>query len=266
MKFKCWCTYAPSSLGLTTASTHLLAYGLWSVLCPTTVLTVSPPSAQSPFAPRRCDPAGKTQLPSPQRTLLLLPRSYGLIRPSQRPLLYFGLCPRWRSLRRLSPVPAARRTFPTLSPRIFPWMLDRLPRRSHSVPLPVSSAVSSAFPTRSWVGFPRNSPLETTSCGRLISGRQIFLYVPASNFVLPPRSSLPLHLLLQGSRGFYVRAERASFTSARTGYANRPNQAIDGTRTLTSLDPRPCRPLPPHRAGLPDSRPPPSDHAVSKHR
>ena len=23
MKFKCWCTYAPSSLGLTTASTHL---------------------------------------------------------------------------------------------------------------------------------------------------------------------------------------------------------------------------------------------------
>src|SRR5215510_7568065 len=90
MKFKCWCTYAPSSLGLTTASTHLLAYGLWSVLCPTTVLWVSPPSAQSPFAPRRCDPTGKTQLPSPQRTLLLLPRSYGLIRQSQRPLLYFG--------------------------------------------------------------------------------------------------------------------------------------------------------------------------------
>jgi len=23
MKFKCWCTYAPSSLGLTTVSTHL---------------------------------------------------------------------------------------------------------------------------------------------------------------------------------------------------------------------------------------------------
>src|SRR5215831_11474036 len=58
MKFKCWCTYAPSSLGLTTASTHLLAYGLRSVLCPTTVRTVSPPSAQSPFAPCRCNRHG----------------------------------------------------------------------------------------------------------------------------------------------------------------------------------------------------------------
>src|SRR6516225_2960601 len=58
MKFKCWCTYAPSSLGLTTASTHLLAYGFGSVLCPTPVLTVGPPSAQSPFAPCGCDPHG----------------------------------------------------------------------------------------------------------------------------------------------------------------------------------------------------------------
>src|SRR5215831_5326057 len=56
MKFKCWCTYAPSSLGLTMASTHLLTYGLWSVLCPTTAQTVSPPSAQSPFAQSRCYP------------------------------------------------------------------------------------------------------------------------------------------------------------------------------------------------------------------
>jgi len=56
MKFKCWCTYAPSSLGLTTVSTHLVAYGFWPVLCPTTVLTVSPPSAQSPFAPCGGDP------------------------------------------------------------------------------------------------------------------------------------------------------------------------------------------------------------------
>src|SRR5215469_9557437 len=62
------------------------------------------------------------------------------------PLLRFY--PRWRSLGRLSPVPAARRTFPTLSLRIFPRMPDPVPRRSHSVPLPVSSAGSSAFPHR----------------------------------------------------------------------------------------------------------------------
>src|SRR4029434_9142802 len=35
-------------------------------------------------------PIGETHLPSPQRTLLLLLRSYGLIRQSQRALLYFG--------------------------------------------------------------------------------------------------------------------------------------------------------------------------------
>src|ERR1039458_7609748 len=41
-----------------------------------------------------------------------------------------------------------------------------------------------------------------------------------------------------------LRPGRTRFvTSARTGYANRPNQAIDGARTSTSLDSQPCRPL-----------------------
>src|SRR6516165_10385593 len=84
----------------------------------------------------------------------------------------------------------------------------------------------------------------------LISGRQIFLYVPASNFVLPPRSSLPLHILPQGSRGFYVRAERASLPPHAPGMLTVRIQAIDGTRTFTSLDPRPCRPLPPCPAAV----------------
>src|SRR5215469_17239066 len=120
-------------------------------------------------------PTGETQLPSPQRTLLLLPCSYGLIRQSQRPLLYFGFWPRWRSLRRLSPVPAARWTFPTLSPRIFPWMLDPIPRRSHSVLLPVSSAVSLAFPIRNWVGFPRIVRLKRLRAGRNFGAADISL-------------------------------------------------------------------------------------------
>ena len=60
MKFKSWRTCTPSSLGLTTASTHLLTDGLWSVLCPTTLQTVSPPSAQSPFASCGYEPHGET--------------------------------------------------------------------------------------------------------------------------------------------------------------------------------------------------------------
>src|SRR5215831_15460431 len=179
MKFKCWCAYAPSSLGLTTASTHLLAYGLWSALCPTTVLTVSPPSAQSPFAPCRCDPhggdaaSGSSEDITPPSSLL---RTHSPVAAAS-PLLRFW--PRWRSLRRLSPVPAARRTFPTLSPRIFPWMLDPIPRRSHSVRLPVSSAVSSAFPTKSWVGFPRVVRLKRLHAGpQFRGGRYFFMFRP----------------------------------------------------------------------------------------
>jgi hypothetical protein len=52
------------------------------------------------------------------------------------------------------PAPAAHGSFPTLSLRIFPWMLDPVPRRSHCVHLPVSSAVSSAFSQQRWDRLP----------------------------------------------------------------------------------------------------------------
>ena len=79
------------------------------------------------------------------------------------------------------PVPAARRTFPTLSLRIFPWMPDPVPRRSHSVPLPVSSAVSSAFPHRARVGFPRIVRLKRLRAGRKFrSGRYFLMFRPPS--------------------------------------------------------------------------------------
>src|SRR5215831_19829695 len=57
----------------------------------------------------------------------------------------------------------------------------------------------------------------------------------------PPRSSLPLRVLPQGSRGFYVRAERASLPPHAPDMLTVRTQAIDGTRTFTSLDPQPCR-------------------------
>src|SRR6516165_7240328 len=64
---------------------------------------------------------------------------------------------------------------------------------------------------------------------------QIFRYVPASKFCSPPRSSLPLRILPQGSRGFYVRAERGSLP---------PRGRVGGWRaglgrSLCSLLPRP---------------------------
>jgi hypothetical protein len=73
-----------------------------------------------------------------------------------------------------------------------------------------------------------------------LSKLQIFLHVEASEFArLPGRSyrcktTAGQPRLLRPGRTCIV-------TFACTGYANRPNQAIDGTRTLTLLDSQPCR-------------------------
>jgi hypothetical protein len=80
-------------------------------------------------------------------------------------------------------------SFPTLSLRIFPWMLDPVPRRytvcSHLF-LPRCHRPS---PREEWVGFPRFVPRITTSRGPGVSRMQIFLDVPASKFALPPDRS-----------------------------------------------------------------------------
>src|SRR5215472_3231542 len=256
MKFKCWCTYAPSSLGLTTASTHLLAYGLGSVLCPTTVRTVSPPSAQSPFAPCRCDPHGgdaasvSSEDITPPSSLL---RTHSPVAAASPRLRFM---PSWEESSQVVTSPCC----PLDLPDVISENLS-LDAGSHTPAVP-QRALACFFrcviglPHKELGRLPASCPLETTSCGALISGRQIFLYVPASNFVLPPRLSLPLRILPQGSRGFYVRAERASFPPHAPDMLTVRFQAIDGTRTFTSLDPRPCRPLPPWSGSFPPQPPP----------
>jgi hypothetical protein len=58
----------------------------------------------------------------------------------------------------------------------------------HRVLSPVSSTMSSAFPKRRWVGFPRLSHELRLLVSR-VSRLQIFLYVPASKFAHPPDRS-----------------------------------------------------------------------------
>jgi hypothetical protein len=58
---------------------------------------------------------------------------------------------------------------------------------------------------------------------------------------LPPRSLLPLQVPLQGSRGVFVQAERASLPSHALDKLAARLQAIGGARTLTSQDSQPCR-------------------------
>src|SRR5712692_6733958 len=189
------------------------------------------PSAQSPFAQCRYSPTGETCTPSPAR-----------------------------SLRRLLPAPAATGIFPTLSLRIFPRMLGPLPRRSHGVRIPVSSSVSSAFPQRGLGRLPASNPRIRLLAGGVFEAADISL-CSGLRVCSSPRSFLPLLKVPQGSRDFYIRAERASLPLHAPDMLAVRIQAIDGTRTSTLSDSQPCRPLPsppPHTA-RPGSRELPVD-------
>src|SRR5262245_22803245 len=78
-------------------------------------------------------------------------------------------------------------------------------------------------------------PPPTISGGQEISGLQTFRYVQA------PRPFLPLCVNPQGSRGFYVRAEHASFPPHASDMLVVRIQAIDGASTFTPPDSQPCR-------------------------
>src|SRR6478672_8460902 len=119
-------------------------------------------------------------------------------------------------------------------------MLDPVPRRytvcSHLF-LPRCHRPS---PGEDWVGFPRLAPRITISRRHVISRLQIFLNVPASKFALPPDRSYRC-ILLQGSRGFYVRAYRALLPPHAPDMLTVRIQVIDGTGTFTQSDSQPCR-------------------------
>src|SRR5262249_24707139 len=57
----------------------------------------------------------------------------------------------------------------------------------------------------------------------------------------PPRSFLPLRILSQGSRGFYIRAYCALLPPHTPDMLTVRRQAIDGTETFTLPDFQPCR-------------------------
>jgi len=83
---------------------------------------------------------------------------------------------------------------------------------------------------------PAAIPLETTSCGGGFSRLQIFRYVPASKFARPPDRPYRCEILPQGSRGFYVRAERGSLPPRASDMLTARRQAIGGAGTSTPLD------------------------------
>jgi len=108
----------------------------------------------------------------------------------------------------------------------------------HRVLSPVSSTVSSAFPTGK-LGRRSASVLRITTSRRGVFEAADIPLCSGLQVCSPPRSFLPLRILPQGSRGFYVRAYRAP--SHAPDMLTVRIQVIDGTGTCTLSDSQPCR-------------------------
>jgi hypothetical protein len=214
---------------------------------------MEPPSAQSPFAQWRDFPHWRdvyivsceniTPRSSLLRTHSPIPSGSSVLRPK----------PRARSLRRLLPAPAAIQDLPdVISANLSSdaWSpATAVPRSAYTcfflrvIGLPPErSGSASRF-------FPRIRLL----AGGVFEAADISL-CSGLRVCSSPRSFLPLRNVPQGSRDFYIRAERASLPLHAPNMLAVRIQAIDGTRTFTLLDSQPCRPLPPP----PPSRRPPT--------
>jgi hypothetical protein len=160
--------------------------------------------------------------PSPARTLLLGHRSYGLIRQSHLALLSFGLSPVQEVFagcyQPLLPPGSSRRD---LCESFLGCLVP-----SHGGPteciylfLPPCHRPS---PRRGLGRLPASVREYDFSRGGVFEAADISL-CSGLRVCSSPRSFLPLHKAPQGSRDFYIRAERASLSLHATGYANRPN-------------------------------------------
>ena len=220
-RFKRWSVYAPANPGLPPASPPEPSWRCAGFIKPAAIRPRRPPSVLSPFAQLRCY-LRWGDVPSPLRALPLHHRSYGLMCHSRWALSSFGIEPRSKSLCRLYAVPAAHGSFPTLSLKVFPWMLDPVPRRSHRVLSPVSSTVSSAFPKQRMGRLPALVPRITTSRRSVFRGCRYFLMFRPPSLLTPQIVPTAAHTGA-GQPGLLRPGLSCFVTSTRTGYANRPN-------------------------------------------
>ena len=186
-------------------------------------------------------PSGR-RVPPPPRTLLLVHRSYGLMRQSRVALPYFGFLASFEKSSQVATSPCCYRDSPdVISANLSPDAWSPTP----TVP---PSALACFF-----LGVIGLSKTLYRSASRWYPRtrffRELFLEVAdislcsGLRFCSPPRSLLPLRIFLQGSRGFYIRAYRASLPPHAPDMLSARIQAIDRKRTSTFLDLQHCRPL-----------------------
>ncbi len=137
-----------------------------------------------------------------------------------------SVAPNTAGLCRLSPVPAGRWSFPTLSPQVFLWLPGPLPRWAPMVHLPVTSHRNIGLLRARRISFP-TTPHTATSVWPKFSELRSFRYVQAPRFAYHPGRShrspskwTRQPWLLHPSISRFV-------TSPCPGYANRPNRATD---------------------------------------
>jgi hypothetical protein len=163
-------------------------------------------------------PAGR-RVPPPKRTLLLPHRSYGLMRRTPiygSPLLQLlASCEEsWQ----VATSPCCQWVLPDVILKIFPEMLDPVPRRSHRLRLPVSSSVSAAFPTKRLGRLPALFREYDFSRGDFRGCRYSFMFRPPSLLAL---QIVPTAAHTATGQPELLRPGISCFvTSARTGYAN----------------------------------------------
>ena len=160
-------------------------------------------------------------MPPPERTLLLRHRSYGLMRQSQSGSPFLQHLASCEESWQVATSPCCQRLLPDVILKIFPEMLDPVPRRSHRLHIPVSSSVSAAFPNKRLGRLPASFREYDFSREKFRGCRYSFMFRPPSSLALqivPTAAHTATgqpELLHPGISCFVA--------SARTGDANRLN-------------------------------------------
>jgi hypothetical protein len=175
---------------------------------PTAIRPRKPPSVLSPFAQLRCylrwgdvnaiSSEGVTPPSSLLRAHVPLPLGSLLLRH----LASFEES--WQVVRS----PCCPRELPDVISESLSLDAGSRTPAVHRVLSPVSSTVSAAFPRQGWGRLPAYVPRITTSREPILEVADIPL-CSGLQVCWPPRSFLPLRILPQSSRGFYIRAYRA---------------------------------------------------------
>ena len=206
--------------------------------------TLGPPSAQGSFARSGRYPfcvvaSGATSAGvTPPSSLL---RAHA---PDQIPPADFGFL-NTAGLRRLSPIPAGRWSFPVLSPQSLYGCLDPYPAAPLRCSYPFLPQGLRPHLRGNRFGTPENRR-NATSTTNFISGLQSFTHVQAPILARPPGCTHRCGTLPTGQPGRIHHAMNMRLPVMNRGIATRLNRAIDAAG-LSPAGLWSYRPLPPHR-------------------